>query len=616
MTSDIKFIDPHEPSLEIPGTEGWREMYPFHATFSTVDPERRNYESGIFWYFNALHRPEPIAPFDLIWDDTRHLSIGILSRYLPEPTTLGTDYRIINGYCYLGDNKAEDPEIIEKRAKIFEERIGYYFENWQELYDEKWHKKFKGLIDELNLIHFPELPDIEDISTIREGKGLTSAHPILEAYQKMLSLAYRATDYHYEFALPGYGAMLQYNETMKTLFPGISDKSISQTTMGFDAAIFRPPVELQKLAIAAVDYGTAEVLLSCTGWEEVLSKLQQTGEGKKWLEKFETARNPWFEMSGGNGWYHTDGCWNDNLDLPLFHIKNYIEALKRGETIIKPQEEVIRERDRITDEFRSTIKSEEDIQVFDQMLGLVRLVSPWAEDHHFYCDNWFQSLFYRKVRELGEFLVKYGPLEDKEDIFFFNSFEISNVLYDAVAKWNSYLTPITKTYWPVKIKRRKKILEIFREWAPPPAVGASPILPLDPVTVSLLGITEETIESWSGTEKRGSQEITELKGIAGSPGLVEGTARVCEKTSDISTLQPGDILVAKQTSPTWAPAFGIISGAVTDQGGLFAHAAIVCREYKLPAVLGTSIGTRIIKTGDRLRVDADKGVVMILERAH
>ncbi len=52
-----------------------------------------------------------------------------------------------------------------------------------------------------------------------------------------------------------------------------------------------------------------------------------------------------------------------------------------------------------------------------------------------------------------------------------------------------------------------------------------------------------------------------------------------------------------------------------DQGGLFAHASIVCREYKLPAVVGTTIGTRVIKTGDQLRVDGDNGTVTILKRA-
>ena len=616
MSTEKSFISPHDPSLNIPNTEGWEEMYPYHALVGTSDPKRKQYESETFWLLDALHRPEPIPPFDLLWEDTRHLSMGVMIRLMVGPFSTGMDYRVINGYLYLGTEAVSNLEIIQKKLPTFQERAGYYYQNWQELYDKKWHEKMKALIDELKQIQFPDLPEIEDMSVIIEGKGLTSAHPILEAYQKMLGLAYKQWDYHIEFLLAGYGGLLQFAEMMKKLFPDISDKSIGQATSGFDAAIFRPPMELQNLAIAAVEQGTADALLKSARWEEVPTNLKQTEAGRKWLEQFESARDPWFEMSGGTGFYHTDGCWNDNLDLPLTHIKNYIEALKRGETIVKPQEEVIKERDRVTAEYRGMIKNEEDVQAFDQTLGLARLVSPFAEDHQFYCENWFQCLFYRKMRELGDFLVKYGPLEDREDIFFLHTFEVSNVLFDAVAKWYSYLTHVAKTHWPAKIKRRKEILEQFKEWTPPPALGAVPSPPLNAVFVSLMGLNQKKIDEWLKADEVKPEEVTELTGIAGSPGIIEGPARVCSTALDISTLKAGDILVAPQTSPTWAPAFNTIGGAVMDQGGLFAHASIVCREYKLPAVLGTTIGTRVIKTGDQLRVDGDNGTVTILKRAN
>jgi pyruvate,water dikinase len=174
---------------------------------------------------------------------------------------------------------------------------------------------------------------------------------------------------------------------------------------------------------------------------------------------------------------------------------------------------------------------------------------------------------------------------------------------------------VAKTHWPAKINRRKEILEQFKEWNPPPALGAVPSPPLNAVFVSLMGLSQEKIDEWLKAEEPESKEITELTGIAASSGIVEGPARVCSKAMDISTLMAGEILVAPQTSPTWAPAFNTIGGAIMDQGGLFAHASIVCREYKLPAVVGTTIGTRVIKTGDQLRVDGDNGTVTILKRA-
>jgi phosphoenolpyruvate synthase/pyruvate phosphate dikinase len=80
----------------------------------------------------------------------------------------------------------------------------------------------------------------------------------------------------------------------------------------------------------------------------------------------------------------------------------------------------------------------------------------------------------------------------------------------------------------------------------------------------------------------------------------------------LSQLQPGDILVAPATFPSWTSAFALLAGAVIDRGGALAHAAIVCREYGIPAVINTFEGTKKIKTGQRLRVDGTQGVVYIL----
>jgi pyruvate,water dikinase len=112
------------------------------------------------------------------------------------------------------------------------------------------------------------------------------------------------------------------------------------------------------------------------------------------------------------------------------------------------------------------------------------------------------------------------------------------------------------------------------------------------------------------------EEAKSLTGFAGSGGIIEGKARVCFDPSDISSLKPGDILVAPTTSPTWAPAFQIIKGVVVDVGGIFSHAAIVAREYGIPAVIGTGMGTKVIKTGDIIKVDGDSGVVSIVERSY
>jgi len=104
-----------------------------------------------------------------------------------------------------------------------------------------------------------------------------------------------------------------------------------------------------------------------------------------------------------------------------------------------------------------------------------------------------------------------------------------------------------------------------------------------------------------------------LVGAAGAPGVVEGIARVIMTDEQWDEVQPGEILVSPYTSPTWTPLFGIIKAAVTDGGGYLAHAAIVGREYGIPAVVGTMEATRKIKTGQRIRVDGNLLRVYVLE---
>lgn len=101
----------------------------------------------------------------------------------------------------------------------------------------------------------------------------------------------------------------------------------------------------------------------------------------------------------------------------------------------------------------------------------------------------------------------------------------------------------------------------------------------------------------------------QLKGIAGSPGRVKGVARVIKSLNEVDKFNPGDILVTEATNPAWTPIIHAASAVVTDLGGALSHAAIVCREYGIPAVVGTKKATETIKSGDKIVVDGDEGLV-------
>jgi pyruvate,water dikinase len=103
-----------------------------------------------------------------------------------------------------------------------------------------------------------------------------------------------------------------------------------------------------------------------------------------------------------------------------------------------------------------------------------------------------------------------------------------------------------------------------------------------------------------------------LRGNAGSPGRLRGTARIIRALSDADRLEPGDILVAPTTSPPWTPLFGIAGAVVTDTGGALSHCAIVSREYGIPCVVGVAGATARIQDGQEVEVDGDAGTVRLL----
>jgi pyruvate,water dikinase len=100
-----------------------------------------------------------------------------------------------------------------------------------------------------------------------------------------------------------------------------------------------------------------------------------------------------------------------------------------------------------------------------------------------------------------------------------------------------------------------------------------------------------------------------MRGLPASAGVVEGRARVVLREDEMDTLLPGEVLVVHTTDVGWTPLFLVAAGVVTELGGPLSHAAVVAREFGVPSVVNVEGATRAIRTGDRLRVDGDRGVV-------
>ena len=584
------------------GAEGWEELYPYYLRFQ---PNRREEEDGKFWFCDSQHWPMPFKPFDATTVEFAVKCLGQYNtRHLLIPPANGIDYRIHNGYCYMSPIGVP-PEQIEARVPQFMERAGHYFMNWPDLL-ENWHKKVKANIDAMEALEFKKLPDVEDISVVTGGVGLDSTTELMENYDKAIQLLYRTWQYHFEFLNLGYAAYLDFFGFMKEQFPTIPDQAIAKMVQGQDSDLFRADDELKKLARLAVELGI-EGALKDGSVDEALAAVATAG-GDKWLAAWEDAKDPWFNFTSGNGFYSSDKYWIDHLDIPMGYIRDYIARVEAGETIERPTEALIAERDRITAEYQEMMDADAQ-EAFQGKLGLARVVFPYVEDHNFYIEHWSMGVFWRKMRELSSMLSEEGFWPEADGMFYLNRNEVRDALFDYSNAWATGGEWIGPGYWPAEIERRKGIMEALATQTPQPALNNPPEVITEPFTIMLWGITSDAVQKWVEADDAGGG----LSGMAGSPGIVEGVARVLRSPDQLGELQKDEILVTPVTAPSWAPIFGKISAAVTDIGGMMSHAAIVCREYGLPAVTGTGNASTKITTGMRLRVDGNSGTVEILD---
>jgi pyruvate, water dikinase len=587
----------------IAGTESAQAAYPYYMQFTREDDQR-------FWFYNSMHFPEPMCAFDVITAEAAYCALGAANtRVHSLPTTLGIDYRIINGRIYIGGNAVTDPAEIARRTAEFKQRAFYYYEHWERLFAQ-WKDKMRALIREAEALPKLALPDFEPLEHVRAGRGIASNHYLLDTYQKTLEGYFRMWQYHFEFLLLGYGAYMTFFGFCKKAFPEISDQTVARMVSGMEAEIFRPDDELRRLARRAIELGVDGLLRDGVPPNEIIRSLEQSEAGRKWLEELAVSRDPWFNINVGDGFYHYHRSWNDDLSMPFASLPGYIANAKSGQRIERPIDKLMAERKQLIDDYRELLNSDEERAAYDQMITLAHRVFPYVEGHKFYCEHWYTNLFFNKIREFGALLAQHGFFPGAEDVFQLTHYELESAIVDLMISWSNGSPPRGPERWPAIVRERKAALGEWAKHETPPALGPVPDVIDDPAIVMLWGITRESLDAWLAA---GSQpDSNEIRGFAASSGVAEGVARVVKTVEEIERLHHGDILVCHITNPTWAPVFQKIAAAVSDIGGSMSHAAIVAREYGLPAVVGTGTATQRIKDGQRIRVDGGRGIVTIL----
>jgi pyruvate,water dikinase len=612
-----RFPDPHE--FQVPSElEGWEEMYPSHYLFSK---ERGEWESKQFWYLDKIHAPEPMPPLDLIFQEAWQISLSqYTTRVFCIPPAQGIAQRMVGPYMYICAIAPPPDEVIGEKAQRFEKRVFYVFEHYDELWD-KWLTKFKALGKEMEANEVPkELPKfVPEDQVLPAPTGCYVSYDILESFNNLVNQMFKGWQYHFEMLNLTYLAYLMFGDVCRKLFPGISESAIGKMVAGAYVSMFRPEEELCQLSRLATSLnGVANILKGDGTADQKIAALEKSEDGRKWLEAFDKAKDPWFYVSCGSGWFYYERSWINNLDIPYSYIKSYVERLENGETIERSLDEVDKERDETVTKYRELIQSDEDRDAFNNAYNTVRTIYRYAEDHLFWVEHWFHTIWFAKVREFGSLLVDNGIINEVDDIFMFNRYEIPELLTEVATGWALGVDiPVRGDYYKAKVDKRKKILKAANEWNPSPALGVPPEEVAEPFTIMLWGVTTDKVKEWlKGVGEVRPEDVSEIKGFASSAGVIEGPARVLKLLKDIVDIKEGEVLVSPSTNPSWAPVFTKIKAAITDIGGLTSHAAIVCREYGLPAVTGTGVATSIIKTGDIIKVDGDTGVVTIVKRAN
>jgi rifampicin phosphotransferase len=263
-------------------------------------------------------------------------------------------------------------------------------------------------------------------------------------------------------------------------------------------------------------------------------------------------------------------AWRDDPSM----VYGLLKGLVSGEsTPPKTTEDAERAKDKVIGIFTKWSFGLGHLLVsqFKKLLEFTRSFLAFREDSHFYMFMTF-PVVRRLALELGRRMTEEGVLKEASDIFFLELDELKSPESRA-------------NLWNLVLKRKRA--RSARRYTTVPAELLEPTHSSDVV-----------------------------QGAAVSRGQAIGLVRVISNEREFWKLQRGDILVAPYTNPTWTPLFALSGAVVVDAGGVSSHAAIVAREYGIPAVMGTFNGTTRLHDGQRVLVDADKGRVVVLEDVH
>jgi pyruvate,water dikinase len=244
-----------------------------------------------------------------------------------------------------------------------------------------------------------------------------------------------------------------------------------------------------------------------------------------------------------------------------------------------------------------------DRERFERALARAERAYPLREDNQSYAVSAPMALTRYGVLELGRRLANHRQIAQRDDVFWLELDEARTALRQGGDARVLVAHRKAERAW---VEAHPGPASHGQDPGPPPSLAA---LPAEArfLMQALLWAAQRVFAAEPGGHDQAAGET--LRGIAASPGMYTGPARVIRNEAEFTKLQPGDVLVCPMTSPAWSVLFPSVGALVTDAGGTLSHPAIIAREYRVPAVVATGNATRLLRDGQAVTVDGTIGTV-------
>jgi len=555
-------------------------------------------EKDFFWVYDDLHIPHPVSPmfFDIggWW-----LSCDHMFRRFGTPFAVDWLAKNVNGYVYTTAVPADPGLHIEGteyssryQARVpkdgsFAQNMGAYLDTVLPVYGEHFADWWRDrLVPEMrrNFAYLEEQLDRADQMTLAETATLL---------EDGIDIHDRHWKIHWMLNFAQLSATLNLRAVMERTRGSIDEELLGRLQNSASDRNWDSIEALWRMKNEVRDDTELRAAFEPEDTKAISSALRGSERGRRFIsERIEPYQREF-------GWH---AVWSHEFVFPTVReeMEPVLELIRGYLTSDYDYPSAIDAMRKDIEAASRQILDGLDGDALEEMraANAVNLrMAPLTPDHHFYIDQGANAHVRLVLLAVGQKLVDAGRLDTPDDVLFLRYNELRMLIGS-----------------PDAVDARGLVAERRAE-----REAAKQVHPRDWVgTVTPSQLAFPYLVNWGYPERfhrQASNDQTRIEGIAGSPGMIEGTARVVMTTDEFDQVRDGDILVCQMTNPAWVVLFTKIAGLVTDTGGTTSHPAVLSREFGIPAVIGTSIATKRIATGDRIRVDGSTGVVEVLETA-